>query len=530
MGLFDRWRRPVSSAVQPEPAPEKPRLIVVGADATIDEKKYIESFDSGRLTYSGEIGDLDYLSILQDKQENIQTLFQLADFYSDADTLVHSINYNVYVPFCSGSEWFLTDSKEKTIKLYEEYYKHIRLREKMVDIFVEFIKYNNVYCYILDGNLITLPVTKVRIANTLLSGQPVLEFDCQSIINELKYKGYDVNEKYAKDSQLDYILKGYPKEIQQAVKQGRQYAQLDPANTFTLQGPKEMWLRYAIPWITSAIEPLSRKQLIRNYERAMLNIASKPIMHVKYGDPKQDMLPDAQQLVAVRNIFKSAMRGLPLAVTNHLAQSSILQTDLSHMYEWPIYSGVNKEILTAGGVSDAIASGESDSGSTFSLGNLSKESAEFRISAMRDEFCDMMNKINIRLAQDIPGTYNLKEPPKFHFKPLDMSGRKALRETCFQLWEKGTVSTKTMMEMHGYDMDAEKAQREKEAGDGTDETLMDRATQATAKAAQSEPENSTKQRSVGRPKMDDSERNSSPDKAASGAAPKPSNPEGSNTE
>lgn len=518
MGLFDRWRRPQHGITAVEEP--KRRLVVVGAGNDLDDKKYIETYDNGRLTFSGEIGDVDYKSILQNKQENILNIFQLSDYYSDADPIVHSINFNVYVPFCSASEWFLSGTKEKTMKLYEDYYKHIRLREKMTGIFVELVKYNNVYCYILNGNLITLPVSKVRIANTLLSGQPVLEFDCQSIVNELKMKGYDVNEKYAKDSRLDYILKGYPKEIQTAIREGRQYAQLDPHNCFTMQGPKELWTRYAIPWIISALEPLARKDLIKNYEKAMLGIASKPIMHIAYGDPKQDMLPDAQQLTAIRGIFKGAMKGLPLAVTNHLASSKILQTDLSHMYEWPIYSGVNKDILTAGGIADAIASGESDSGSTFSLGNLSKESAEFRINAMRDEFCEMMNAINVRLAEDIPGTYNLKEPPKFNLKPLDMSGRKALREICMQLWEKGTVSTKTMMEMHGYSVEQEKERREKEASDGTDEVLTDRS-----KKAASEPG-----KDVGRPELDESERTSSPDKSESGRQPKPSNPEGSNTE
>ena len=528
MAIWDYFRRPkrtdgiVSLAEQLKTEEPHNRFpVVVGAGKQDDEQRYIESFDSGRLTYSGEIGNLDYLSILQNKQENIQTLFQLADYYADADPLIHSIIYNVYVPFCSCSEWFLTGSNEKTIKLYMDYFKKIRLREKMVGIFVDYSKYYNTFCYLMDGNIITLPVSKVRIANTMMNGQPVLEFDCMSIQNELKTKGYYVKEKYAEDSKLEYVIKGYPKEIQTALRSGEQYAQLDPANCFTMQGPKELWARYAIPWMTSALESLSRKELIKRYERNILKIASKPILHVKYGDPKVEMLPDGPQLSAIRSIFKGAMSGLPLAVTNHLAESKILTTDISHLYEWPIYGGVNKDILTAGGISDAIASGESDAGSTFSLGALSKESAEFRIEAMRSEFCEMMNAMCKRLAEYIPGTYNLKDPVEFHLKPLDMSGRKALRDKCLELWEKGVVSTKTMMDMHGYSMNGEKEQRLKESREGTDNALVPR----------DQLQNKTEgDGSVGRPPLEDGERTSSPDKAESSKQPKPSRPEGSNSE
>lgn len=528
MAIWDRFRRPrhtdgIISLAEQIRAEELPKTapVIVGAGKQDDERKYIEAFDSGRLTYSGEIGNLDYLEILQNKQENIQRLFQLADYYADADPLIHSIIYNVYVPFCSSSEWFLTGSNEKTIKLYMDYFKKIRLREKMIGIFVDYAKYYNTFCYLMDGNIITLPVSKVRIANTTLNGQPVLEFDCMSIQNELKIKGYSVKEKYANDSKLEYVIKGYPKEIQTALRSGEQYAQLDPANCFTMQGPKELWSRYAIPWIASALESLSRKELIKKYERNILKIASKPILHVKYGDPKVEMLPDGGQLGAIRSIFKGAMSGLPLAVTNHLADSKILTTDISHLYEWPIYGGVNKDILTAGGISDAIASGESDAGSTFSLGTLSKESAEFRIDAMRNEFCEMMNAMCKRLAEYIPGTYNLKDPVEFHLKPLDMSGRKALRDKCLDLWEKGIVSTKTLMDMHGYSMYGEKEQREKEAKDNVDTILAPRD-----KLYEKEDGNNP----VGRPPLEDGDRTSNPDKAESSKQPKPSNPEGSNSE
>jgi len=49
-----------------------------------------------------------------------------------------------------------------------------------------------------------------------------------------------------------------------------------------------------------------------------------------------------------------------------------------------------------------------------------------------------------------------------------------LREACVDLWEKGVVSTRTMMEMQGYSIAKEKARRDTESSDGSDESLMPR--------------------------------------------------------
>ena len=80
----------------------------------------------------------------------------------------------------------------------------------------------------------------------------------------------------------------------------------------------------------------------------------------------------------------------------------------------------------------------------------------------------------------------------------------------------GVVSTKTMMNAYGYSINNEKMQREKEADDGTDEALKPRETKAATQNSTTESD-STKEsdsaKPVGRPKMDDEERNSDPENA-----------------
>ena len=515
MAIWDRFanRNRNTVAVQPQRTRE-----IVGADKDGDYIS-IESFNNSNFTFSGDLSGYDYVSILRDKQNNIQNFYQLSDYYTDADPIIHGIVKHVYVPFSTCSDWYLTGAKKKTYALYEEQYKRMRLREKIDSVFLEAWKYNNVCCYLKDGFLITLPVNKWRIGNTMFDGTPIVEYDCQSIQNEIQMKGYSIKEQYAKDSDLNYILKGYPEEIQQAVKRGDQYAQLNPDNTFVFQGSKEGWQRYAIPFISAALRALSKKELISSYEDAMLNIGKRSFVHVKYGESSKinDVLPDQPQLAAVRKIFLSAMSGTPLAVTNHLATADTVQFDMDDLFQWDKYRGVNRDILSAGGISEVMVTGVSEDGSAFSAAQVSTETAEARINAMRDEFCEMMNKINKRLTEFIPGTYNLKEAPEFHFQPLSIEGKKALRENALALWEKGVVSTDHMLKINGYSLEVERENREKEKKDGTDEAMMPREVMV----------NKASSDKVGRPEMDTDERTSDPESAVRGKQPKPSNPEGS---
>ena len=532
MGFFDRFRRTTTPAATPPP-----KHIVVGAGN--DNDNTLQTFDNTNFTFSGELADYDYVSILRNKQDNITNLYQLSDYFTDADAIVHGIVKHVFVPFSLCSDWYLTGSKDKTYALYEEQYKRMRLREKMQGIFLELWKYNNVCCYLKDGDLITLPVHKWRIGNVTFNGTPIVEYNCQDIINSMKYKSYSIDEKFVKDSEIETILKGYPEEIQDAVKKEQQYAQLNPDYTFVLQGAKEGWMRYAIPFIAAALPALAKKELISSYEDAMLNIGKRSFVHVQYGesDKSKDILPDLAQLTQVRKIFQSAMSGVPLAVTNHLATAQVIQADMDDLFQWNKYRDVNNDILSAGGVSGIMVTGVSEDGSTFASAQVSIENAEARINAARDEFCEMMNKINERLTEFIPGTYNLKEVPEFHFQPLTIEGKKALREKCVELWEKGVVSTRTMMETSGYSIEMESKKRQEEASSGYDETLLPRETmlaqpntsEGTSEGNSGGSSEGTKKKR-GRPKKDDSDRKSDPDAAERGKQPKPSNPEGSQSE
>lgn len=522
MGFLDRFRRRTTTTVASQPVKKD---VFVGASNERDEQT-IQSFSNSNITFSGELSGYDYNAILRNKQDNIVNLYQIADYYTDADPIIRGIIKHVYVPFSSCSPWYLTGSKKKTYELFEEQYRRMRLREKIDGIMLEAWKYSNVCIYLYEGNIITLPVDKWKIGNITFNGQPIVDFDCQSILNEWRAKSYVVKENWIKDNELETYFKGYPPEVQESLNRGDQYAQLNPDNTFVLQTSKEGWQRYAIPFIASCLSSLAKKELISKYEDAILNLATRSFVHVRYGDEKQnaDILPDEAELRQVRKLFQQGMSGFPLVTTNYLAKAEVIQPDLDDLFQWDKYKQVNNDILSAGGVSGVVVSGISEDGSTFASAQVSMETAEARINAVRDEFCEVMTQINKRLTEYIPGTYNMKDIPEFHFAPLSMEGKKALRDKCNELWQSGVVSTQTMMETNGYSIDVEKERREKEATDGTDKTFAPREQKTAGSSGNQNSDSSGKQ---GRPELDTTERTSDPDAAQRGKQPKPSSPEGS---
>ena len=533
MGLLSDFRdfRAARKAPPVKPAPVER---VVGATKEQDVKS-VQSFNNQNFTFSGEIADYDYSSILKDKQSHITDLYKIADYYTDADPIVHAIIKHVYVPFSTSCDWIVTGAKKKTVALYEEQYKKMRLREKLDGIMLEYFKYGNVFCYLMeDGNLITLPVMKCKIGSTALNGEPIVDFNISQIKNEWKAKSYSVKENWIKDNQLDYYFKGYPPEVVKALNDNKDYAQLDPTRTFVLQQSKESWQRYAVPLIAACLEPLAKKELISTYEKATLNLGIRSFVHVTYGDSTKgmDILPDKEELSAVRSLFRTGMSGFPLVVTNHLAKATVVKPDLDDLYQWSLYSDVNNDILAAGGVSGIIATGVSNDGSTFASAQISMQTVEARIEEAMNEFADMMNRVNVLLKDNIQGTYNLKETPTFQFTPLSLEGKKALRETCKGLYEKGLVSTKTILESHGYSLEMEQEQKEEEQKNGVPELFRPYADIAAEKAAEAapasaEPADNSDEETRGRNELEDSERTSDKESALRGKQPKPSNPEGS---
>ena len=549
MGLMDIFRRrnpePVNAGV---PFSD----IAIGAN---DDSSPSLTFTDKNITFTGDLAGYNYDAILRDKQGNIVTLYQLSDYYVDADPIFRGIIKQVYAPFSVADDYRLVGANEEVKQKYEAYYTRIGLKDVMESIFYQYFKYANVFVYLMpDGRLITLPPHLCRIANVETDGEPLVEFNCREV-RENKRQGATAKKDFIDDDEIRTRLAGYPPEVAEGAIAGVEWIQLDPKNTFVLQDAKEDWMRYAVPLIASCLIALRKKALISKWENACLNLGMRSFVHVTYGDPDGKVLPNTQQLTQVMNLFRKAMTGTALAVTNHWAKASFIQPDLDEMFSDDKYRGVNSDILSAGGISGIVVNGRADDGSTFATAQGSMQTAAIRIRKARNNFCLMMNKINRRIndtnSRIIPHSKD-ENIPDFTFPPVDLSGSKQFQEACYKLWTDGMVSYETLMTAYGLDMDQEYERKRKEKVEGMNEVFVnpeDMMNQGTdydtedgnhdgmvayrrngrtywrRNPSRNQTEETTE--TIGRPTLDDSERASDPAKSMTGRAPKPSNPEGS---
>ena len=527
MGFLDIFRRGQSKVEVPPVAPQEKKSFAIGAtkdDITI-------TFNDKNITYTGDLAQYDYNAILRDKQRNIYQLFELSDYFVDADPIYRGIIKEVYSPFSMADHYRQIGANEKVKQKYLDYYDRIHLEDVMRSIFYQYWKYANVYIYLKDdGTISTLPVHLVRISNVMVNGEPVLEFNCQSIIMDFQRQTGSIERNYLEDQELDIRLRGYPKEVAEGVKNGVQWVQLNPANTFVLQDIKEDWMRYSIPMIAACLRAFAKKALISNWEDALLNLGARSFVHVTYGDPDNKVLPTIEALGAVQALFRQAMTGSALAVTNNWCESKVVQPKTDDVFEYDKYKAVNSDILSSGGISGVIVSGRAEDGSTFASAQVSMQTAAIRIKQAKDNFCELMNRVNMRLNGSnmyLPHSAN-ENVPRFTFPPVDLTGNKAFQDACMKLWEKGMLSNETLLQTYGYDMGQEVERRKAEEAKKIPETLTPPKTSYTTNdSSNNSNTNSDDTVTIGRPTLDDSERNSDPSKSITGRQPKGSNPEGS---
>lgn len=497
--------------------------VVVAAEK--DSIDITTAYTNRSITFSGCLKGFDYDKLLMNKNSysNIVKLFQLSDYFTDADEIIRGIIKEAYVPFACADKWRLIGVDEPMRERYEAYYKKIDLTAFMHSFFLQYFKYANVYVYRMpNGRLITLPVHLVRIEGVAANGEPVIEFNANAVRESvIGQYGQAALQKFIDEGKLETKLAAYPPEVSEAIEAGMVWVQLDPRNTFVSQDSKEEWVQYATPFIAACLKTLAKKALISEYEDARLRLGAHGFVLATYGNAQHDVLPTKADLNAVGGMMRNAITGSGLAVGNCFLDAKFVESDMRDLFEFDVYKNVNAALLDAGGLSSIVVTGTAGAGSSFATANLNVQTAALRIKHAKESFARMMNKINASLNGGLMPYAAPTRLPEFIFPPTDLSGNKAFQETCLKLWEKGTLSQKTLMESYGIDIEQEAERRKSEIKNGYDKIFVAPAKRGDTSETSQEPA------VLGRPTLDVTERNSDEANSVTGRNPKPSNPEGS---
>lgn len=493
-----------------------------------------QTYNDRNITFTGDLAGFNYNTLLRDKQTNINSFYQLADYWVDADPLFRGAIKEVYVPFSLIDDFRLVGGSEQTRQKYTEYFNRIGMWDKLESFFLQYYLYANLYISVQpDGDIISLPPHLCRIGNIRVNKQPIVEFNCRTLQTDLRRMGNKAYKKFIEDEDLEKRLSGYPPEVAMGLRNNREWVQLNPRTTFVLQDAHPDWQRYAIPMVAACLKAFAKKELIGAWEDALLNLAARSFVHVKYGSPEKQVIPDKAALTKLQALFASAMTAsnkVALAVTNNFADAKVIQPESDHIFDHDKYAGVNADILSAAGISGIVVSGQ-DNAASFGSSQVSTKMVALRIQEAKRRMAQMMNEI---IAIGLNGTKNglprsaSNKLPKFTFPVTDLTNNKSFQDRCLELWNDGVLSYETMIEAHGFDYEEEKARKQAEVEEEV-QTKVFVKPGVDPDSLQAEPvtnDNSSGDNPVGRPKMSDDERQSDPADASTGAQPKPSNEEG----
>jgi len=464
-GVYERKKKDstpeVAQAIQPSE-------ILVGAK--LEDIMTLSSYENKNITFQGEVKGYDYETLLKDKQKNIYKFYELSDYFCDEDSLYGGIIKRVLSPFSVSSGFKLKGVSEKVKQRYLDHYKAIGFYDVMRSIFFELYKYSNVFIYFHpeNGSIVTLPQHRCRIADISIKGEALVELNIRDLLKSSR-------STLPKQQFIDEIkerAKAYPVEVQKAVSSSGsgEWIQLDPENTFVLQETKESWQRYSVPMVAACLKAFSKKALISNYENSQLSIGARSFLHVKIGEKEKMTKIDQKMITDTAAIFKSALNTFPLAVTSWFVSSEFVGVEKQqNLFDKSKYNEVNSAILSAGGISSIVVSGQNEGGSSFAQAQISITTAAERIKQNQDNFEEMMYKFNLKLADILKATGN--KIPQFSFERIDLNNDGTIKEEALKLYSQGIISKRTLSEAYDYDMDQEVERRTEEAKE-IDEILI----------------------------------------------------------
>jgi len=237
---------------------------------------------------------------------------------------------------------------------------------------------------------------------------------------------------------------------------------LKPENIIVLYRKKQPYEPYAWPFLSGAFDDLEFRQELRNMDKALSRVIAKILIHVAVGD--KDHIPSPEALDAIRNKLSNASTSTYL-ITDGAVKINQYYPDIANMLDPKKYEAVNKDILTALGISDAVYGNGAGS---FSNNFLGIKVLVERIVDGRDK---ILKEFLIPECKRMSKLFNFKTEVKPEIKGADLNDEKEMAKIYTRLYEDGVFSPQSVIEsirdsrLPTYDEEVERQQEAKELKD-----------------------------------------------------------------
>ena len=253
-----------------------------------------------------------------------------------------------------------------------------------------------------------------------------------------------------------------PKDVADAILQGKQYIPLDYNRTSVYYYKKDDWMPWANPMCRSILYDLMMLQQLKLADISALDGAISNIRLWKLGiigdSPVNSILPTKAAINKLRNILANNVGGGVL----DLVWGPELSFEESSTQVWR-FLGADKYATTINAIYEGLGvpaplragAGQTNTGNFVGLNTLVK-----RLQYGRNRLIEFWNKElrYIHKAMEFAG-----EPPQIVFDFMVLADEAAEKQLLINLWDRDILSTETILELFGRLPDIERSRVRREA-------------------------------------------------------------------
>lgn len=436
--------------------------------SAVEPRNVIQSYKFDSTTMPVAITSIDSLrGILTNPQEytNIKRIYQFCDYYVNYDSIVAGAIKNIFIPF-SQTPYRLNGGTKKSRAFFETLFEQNNLEDIIRGCANDYFKYANVYLYLNDDYTIQLlPPHRCAVEALAVDGEPIISFEVDRSIEFGRTDISDLERKYH----------GYPKVIQDVVKNGGSYAQLPIGSCFSITYSKASWEKYAVPPITAALPWLVEKETLTKTLTTELNNMRDTFLHVRVGDKDKNPIPGDGELAQIGNSFSSVLSsdGGRVVITSWNVQAEFLNGGTKDALDTisDLMANINWNILSALTISSVLATGDNlpnvSANANFSTIQAAVSLVNKRINAYLNDLTKMFNKI-IRIIANEEG---FSKAPELIFDLVDLNNDEGVTELMLDLYDKGFLSKQTVYDHTNFNYGEELEKRQDEIRMGINQVL-----------------------------------------------------------
>lgn len=204
-------------------------------------------------------------------------------------------------------------------------------------------------------------------------------------------------------------------------------------------------------WATPSVYPAHKeimfKRLMRMGEASAVESLKHMITLIKLGDTKEGLAPTPQSIQRVAGALAAGAQSHYL-IWDDLISGEVLQPDLGKILDPKKYESIDKDIFMALGVSESVMTGQGSYANSFLSIKLLLE----KLETIRNQ---MMNWLMFELRL-IAERMSFRNLPNVRFGLMNLRDENTEKKLVADLFDRGILSQKTILEMYDLDYDMER--------------------------------------------------------------------------